>query len=365
MTRLLYIARYRDATMTRKARWLADAGGFQVRLVCPRAWRDNLVQARMPAEGHLGFEQAPVPLLGRAHDPHRVLYGTADFGIPGFTPDVVYAEEEPDSLAALQIAWARRLFAPRAPLTFHTWQNVDRPRAPGVEWVFQQTLSAADGVLCANQAAEDILRRRGYRGRTAIIPAVGVDTTVFTPGPTDRRESAFCASFFGRLAPEKGLDLLLRAAARVGCPVRLVGDGPQRADLQALAARLGAQAEFVPPVPPAQVAAALREMDVLVLPSRSTPVWQEQFGRVLAEAMACGVPVIGARSGAIPEVIGDAGLLFDEGDVDGLADCLIRLKASPALRNELAQRGLARATTRYSQTVLAQQVGDFLRELLP
>ena len=63
----------------------------------------------------------------------------------------------------------------------------------------------------------------------------------------------------------------------------------------------------------------LRALDALVLPSESTPLWKEQFGHVLIEAMACGVPVVGSDSGAIPEVIGEAGLLFPGGGRDGPA----------------------------------------------
>ena len=112
----------------------------------------------------------------------------------------------------------------------------------------------------------------------------------------------------------------------------IVGDGPQRAELERLIARrsLGDRVRLLRSVPPAEVAAQMSEMDVLVLPSRTTPVWKEQFGRVLAEAMACRVPVVGSDSGAIPEVIGDAGLTFPEGDADALAERLGRLMASPA-----------------------------------
>src|SRR5260221_14335510 len=96
-------------------------------------------------------------------------------------------------------------------------------------------------------------------------------------------------------------------------------------------------------MPPARLAAQFCQIDALVLRSLTTPVWKEQFGRVLTEAMACGVPVVGSSSGAIPEVIGEAGLIFPEGDAAALAGCLAKLQQPPALRLALAQRGLARA----------------------
>jgi len=83
-------------------------------------------------------------------------------------------------------------------------------------------------------------------------------------------------------------------------------------------------------------------MDVLVLPSKTMPTWKEQFGRVLIEAMACQVSVIGSSSGAIPEVIGKAGLVFKEGNAADLRAKIEQLKSSPKVRKELAQKGYRR-----------------------
>ena len=67
---------------------------------------------------------------------------------------------------------------------------------------------------------------------------------------------------------------------------------------------------LLPQIPSDQVAVEMRKLHALVLPSRTTPRWKEQFGRVLIEAMACGVPPVGSDSGEIPHVIDDAGLVF-------------------------------------------------------
>jgi glycosyltransferase involved in cell wall biosynthesis len=121
---------------------------------------------------------------------------------------------------------------------------------------------------------------------------------------------------------------------------------------------------FHTPIPTEQMPAMLAQADALVLPSRSTPVWQEQFGRVLVEAMACGVPVVGSDSGAIPEVVGNAGLIFPEGDALALTGRLHQLMASPALRLELADRGHARVVAHFSQERIAQQTAAFYRNLM-
>ncbi len=99
----------------------------------------------------------------------------------------------------------------------------------------------------------------------------------------------------------------------------------------------------------------MRELDVLVLPSRTQPNWKEQFGRVLIEAMSCGVPVIGSTCGEIPQVIGEAGLVFPEGDVAALRAALSRLIDQPELRAELARRGRARVLAEFTQAAIARR----------
>src|SRR5712692_10212389 len=158
MMRVLFIARYRDPTMDRKVRCLAAMEGLSLRQVRPAYWRDDLLSANLVATDG-GVDQVSLPMLGRPDDPHRALYRTITFGMRQFRPDIIQAEEEPDSLAALQITLARRLFAPRAKLILNTWQNVDRPLRPEVRWVMRRCLQAADAVLCANQDAQSLLRQ--------------------------------------------------------------------------------------------------------------------------------------------------------------------------------------------------------------
>lgn len=366
--RVLFIARYRDPSMDRKVRLLATMGGLTVRHVRPAVWRDDLLAATQSGRDS-GLDQVALPMLGRPNDPHRAVYRTLEFGLRQFRPDIIHAEEEPDSLAALHIAWARRLSAPRARLILNTWQNIDRARRPAVAWVARQCLQAADAVLCANQEAQGILQRQHYQGYTEVLPAVGVDTETFRPCPDKPQSRSFVVGYAGRFVREKGLHMLLEAVSKTdpALELRLIGAGPEQAALQARRAALGLdqRAQFVPAMSPAELAAYLCRLDALVLPSLTMPVWKEQFGRVLTEAMACGVPVIGSSSGAIPEVIGEAGLIFPEGDATALAACLERLRAEPALRLELAQRGRARAQANYAQSVIATRTAAVYRRLFP
>jgi glycosyltransferase involved in cell wall biosynthesis len=100
--------------------------------------------------------------------------------------------------------------------------------------------------------------------------------------------------------------------------------------------------------------------DALVLPSLTTPRWKEQFGRVLPEAMACGVPVIGSTSGNIPAMIGDAGIVVPEGDAGAVAAALRSLEESPERHARLAAAGRRRVVERLSVDVEARMLRDFL-----
>jgi glycosyltransferase involved in cell wall biosynthesis len=192
-----------------------------------------------------------------------------------------------------------------------------------------------------------------------VIPQFGVDPGIFAPAPPRPPASEFTVGYAGRLVEEKGIDLLLQAAAWLEMPYRiaLLGAGPARKSLERMAAALNmaGRVEFLGWQASSQLPAFLHRLDALVVPSRSRPNWKEQFGRVLIEAMACGVPVIGSTCGEIPNVIGEAGLIFPEQDVGALAEQLRALQADAALRADLARRGRARVLARYTQAQIAGQ----------
>ncbi len=104
--------------------------------------------------------------------------------------------------------------------------------------------------------------------------------------------------------------------------------------------------------------------DLFVLPSIPTPVWEEQFGMVLAESMACGKAVISTHSGAIPEVIGDAGVLVPPYDYRALADAMADLLLDDRKRNQLGERGAVRAREMFDSAAFASDMHALYTDLL-
>jgi glycosyltransferase involved in cell wall biosynthesis len=367
MIRVLFVARYRDPSMSRKLVLMAQTDAVKICHIYPQVWRDEFFEKKQVDE--LGIiDTIAVPMIGSPSDPHRAIYKTLDLGLRGFDPDIIHAEEEPDSLSALQIAWYRRWFAPKSKLVLSTWQNVDRPKRRSVLWVMSQTMRAANAVFCANEDGISILKKYGYKGEIWLLPPIGVDTETFKPLSDRKLTKQFVVAYIGRLVNEKGVDLLIDALSLLdpNVKLRILGEGPARLSLESQVQRKGLveRVHFLPPVQPTQVVQEMHRIDTLVLPSRSTCVWKEQFGRVLTEAMACRIPVVGSNSGAIPEVIGDGGLVFPEGDVHALANCLRQLESSIAMRQELAERGHARVMQFYSQKRIAQKTLEYYQKIL-
>jgi glycosyltransferase involved in cell wall biosynthesis len=366
MIRVLHIARYGIVSAERRVMEMASRPGFAFRLVRPLR-RGGLFDADLIRD-RAKLEDVRLVRVWRSADPHRGVYQALGFGIRRARPDIIHAEEEPDGLAALQVAAARRLLAPRARLILNTWQNVNRRKRAAVEWVLGRTLAAADAVVCGSQGAVAVLREMGYQRPAPVIPALALDATIYHRRPASRFAPGFTVGCIARLVPEKGVDTLIRAVASIGPPVALaiVGTGPLLGALADLARSLGVgeSVQFLGPHDPAGIAEFLSAVDALAVPSRSSPVWQEQFGRVVVEAMGCGVPVVAAASGAIPEVLGSAGLLFPEGDVGALAGHLRELWTSPVLRDELARRGREWALSAHSPALRATQMLEFYHRLL-
>ncbi|HEX4601156.1 MAG TPA: glycosyltransferase [Gemmatimonadales bacterium] len=339
---------------------LARAPGVEIKLLVPRHWtnRDIGQTLRAPSTTH-PFETAALPAWSGGF---AALLTYSPFvlqrALSVFRPDLVHLEEEPWSVAALEVALvcARR----RVPFIFFTWENSDRRLPPPFEWIRRAVTRRAAAAVAGNAEAKRLLEQRGFAGPVHVLPQLGVDPGMFFPAQPAGGPEDPVVGFVGRLVPQKGLLVLLDAVARLPKRVRvlIVGDGPLRHAVRAHARLLGLEGclELHGAVGHDAVATQLRRMSVLVLPSLSAPTWNEQFGHVLIEAMACGVPVIGSDSGAIPAVIGEAGIVVREGDPAALAGALGDLLSHPTRRIELAARGRARVLAAYTNEAVAQQL---------
>lgn len=346
----------------RKLEEIAALPGISLVALVPATWESQRLE-RVYTQGYQMLE-VPLRFNGSFHLHH---YPGLSRLMGSLRPHIVHIDEEPYNLATyLAMRAARRV---GAKVIFFSWQNLNRGYPPPFAWMERAVLRHADYAIVGNREAEGVWRAKGYQGPLAVIPQFGVDPAVFCPPEQPETRPRFVIGYAGRLVPEKGVDTLIHAAALLpgSWLLRIAGSGPEERSLSHVAGLLniGGGVEFVPPIPSTQMPAFYQGLDVLVLPSRTMPNWKEQFGRVLVEAMACGVPVIGAATGAIPEVIGDTGLLFPEGDQHALRDQLLRLMADPTLRRALGLAGRRRVLEHFTQAHIAARTVEVYRALCP
>lgn len=338
----------------RKIEELAKFEDIELALIVPPYWLEKGRKIPLERLYTSGYELLVLPMALNGHF-HLHFYPGLRNQIEHFKPEIIHIDEEPYNLATFQAMRLAKKVGARA--LFFTWQNLLRRYPPPFSWMERYNLNNAAYAIAGNQEGKEVLRAKGYRGGVAVIPQFGVDPEIYKPNGHEKRERVFCIGYIGRLVEEKGVDLLLRALSDLPGEwrLRILGSGPQKGRLESLVQELGLRERvaFDSPIPSPGMPDYYRGLDLLVLPSRTRSNWKEQFGRVLIEAMATGVPVVGSDSGEIPHVIGDAGLIFPEDDALAFREAIEEIMGDERLRQRLAQAGRERVLERYTQAQLA------------
>lgn len=274
----------------------------------------------------------------------------------GGEPDVIHIIGEAAYLSTAQILRWRRRHCPRVPVTCYAAQNVVMRFPVPFPMLERRAYRTVAEFFPITGAAVNVLRTKGYQGAATIIP-LGVDTELFAPATDPHPPRRFTVGFVGRLEPHKGIRDLLTAAQQVDCDLLVVGDGSEAPAVREAAELAPDRVRLQHWVDHEELPGLLHQMDVLVLPSaeivqRNVLPWvgialREQFGRVLVEAMACGIPVVGSDVGEIPQVIGNGGLVFPSGDVDAFVDRLVRLRDDPAGARRMGTDGAVRVADQF------------------
>lgn len=207
----------------------------------------------------------------------------------------------------------------RTPVVVHV-HGTDAAMTKGpLRWPARWVLRRADAVIAVSSALADWVR--DVAGVEAVVLPMPLRPSLAPkPGqapPPPQLDGPVLA--VGRLVPEKGFDVLVRAVALAGMPLRIVGDGGERVKLEALAHSVGADVTFVGPVPPDDVHVEYRACRIVAVPS-----WREGFGLVAAEAAAAGRAVVASDVGGLADIVTDGvnGTMITAGDVDALATAL-------------------------------------------
>ena len=350
-----------------RAEQMAEFPDIDLRVLVPNRWKHygRWRQPDPPRTDAFTYDIQPVlwPWAGPAQA-YLHWYPHLRRTLREFRPDIIDLWEEPWSLVSAQTCRLRDLFLPEAKIISETEQNINRVLPPPFEALRRYSLRRADFAVARSGEALAVLRAKGYTGLGEVVPNA-VDASLFRP--LDRAQCrrdlglpGFVVGYVGRLVEEKGLADMVAALAF--CPEDVqcvfIGSGPQEDTLRQQAQALGktAQVHFLAGRPQHELPPLMNALDVLALVSRTTPTWKEQFGRVIIEAQACGTPVLGSDSGAIPEVVGPGGLIIPERNPQALAEALTELRAAPDHTRRLGHAGRQQVEARYTWGQTARQM---------
>ena len=299
--------------------------------------------------------------------------------------DIILVDAEPWALYKWQTWWFARRYQPHALFGEFRFENLERPGLKGcvLSHFYRASARVDDFTISGNQASRMILLKYGASGKRNLVAAqIGVDTDDFVPVQPEKKShfrqlfhlspDTFFIGFCGRFVVEKGILDLIAAVREIrldqayeNVHLVLLGDGPLKSHL---AKECPPWLHVVSGQPSSVIPHFMKSVDLFVLPSKpfkeGRRVWEEQFGHVLIEAMACGVPTLGSDSGAIPEVIGAPDAIFPHSNVNALVQLLLKAIEDRDWRVALGKKQRQRVEMNYSHEAVARTYTDFFLEML-
>ncbi|MBL9176987.1 MAG: glycosyltransferase [Verrucomicrobiaceae bacterium] len=322
-----------------------------------------------------GYQLVRLPRHGKSDTTFRYVGLAAVMRSRRF--DVILVENEPWAAVCWQARLWKSLLQPQALFGEFTWENVERHGWKGfiLAQIYRAMTATTDFIIAGNQAASQLVQKRGAcQGNVFVAPQLGVDPANHQPATTVERDElrqasglpadAFIVGYCGRLTEEKGIRDLLNACDELQTVhLAILGSGKLESWLKEQQ-KTRPWLHLLPPRPHFEIPAFLRSLDVFVLASKPVRTmelcWEEQFGHVLIEAMACGVTTLGSSSGAIPEVIGHDDAIFPHGDASAIAGRIRHVMHN----SKLAESQLGRARMLYTHDAVAALWAGFIKHKL-
>jgi glycosyltransferase involved in cell wall biosynthesis len=363
-----------------RAKWRELARLYEhveIKVITPTSWPDMLSEVVSKPEvlefdGKKRFVVEPRHALLRGHEIYHV-YTNIFLIIFKFKPDVIQVETGSNSLSLFCAILATKCLFLKTKIVFFSWINWI-PKFGWkyrffYEWIERFNLKHASGAILGNSESKRLFETaKGFKKQSVVAAQLGSDPVVFSR--RNNKPALFTIGFAGRFVAEKGIDTLLDALVilqnkQVAFHCLLAGRGPhfdaisrkiQDLNLSSVCTLVGALAHQ-------DMASFYKKCTVLVLPSYDTPVWKEQFGQVLVQAMLSGVIAIGSDAGAIPDVLGDSRLIFRQKDAAHLAEILQDLASDSSKQVVLEAVCYERAMSNFSHQAIAKQTHDFWQTL--
>ncbi len=351
----------------------------QLKILIPKCWKATLFDIQAGDLFADSLKNCKFISLDIFNSGNEVLYGYGFLGIAklliNFKPDLIHVEQGDNAFSYFQAILLSKIFCRKAKFCFFTWVNWKQKRSWKYNffWNFIEkfNLFFSDGAFVGNHDAKVILQNKNFKKSIQVLLQLGVNQNFFRPTEKALESTKKIIGYVGRLLPEKGIFLLVDAFTGLiknfpDWRLLFVGNGKSERKLREYVKdkNILDYVEFRPAMPHEKVAEVLNELEILVLPSYDTAEWREQFGHVLIEAMSCKIPVIGSTGGQIPQVIGNAGLIFEQKNEMEMMSCLKKLMQDQVLRKKLGQSGYERFKSNYSYEIIADKTYSFWSKFL-
>ncbi len=338
----------------KKVRALAGYPEVDLTLLIPRAWKEGGKEIRYEFNDKIdsGFSTVTGHII-RQNNIRRYVFLTGLWKtLRKIRPDIIDLEEEPYSYIARQILFFCNRLRLKSKIIFHSSTNTNKkPGNPFVK-IQEKTFSLSSAAIVRNKETKAYLQNNGFE-KPIFLSGNGIDCNHFSPGESNELHKKFnligkkIIGFVGKLRTGKGIHTLLEAFKELpaNTMLLLIGEGHLYGEIRDIAKNGGYYERVILAghIDHWNLPKYYRLMDVFVIPSQTQQNWKESFGRVIIEAMACGVPVIGSSSGAIPEIIAEAGIIFPEKDASGLGKEINKLIQDTNLLERYKKAGLNRA----------------------
>ena len=353
----------------RKAEQLARMGDIDLMVLVPERFNHYGVwkEAETPEDAGFRFAARKVmwPWLGPAQNYLHWYPGLGKI-LRDFRPDIIDLWQEPWALVSAHACWLRNRMLPDTKIVMESEQNICKKFVPPFRWLESYTIRNADYAVGRSTGVIEVLRQKGFKGPAEIV-GNAADINLFRP--MDRTEckkalglSGFTVGYVGRLVERKGLMDMVEALPFCprGMTMVFAGAGEYQPALEQRVRDMGMSdhVRFLPARAIEKLPQVMNALDALILPSRTVPSWKEQFGRVIIEAQACETPVIGSDSGAIPEVIGEGGLIFPERNPVALGAAIAKVKSDPVRAREMGRAGHRQVEENFTWRSVAEKMRD-------
>lgn len=279
-------------------------------------------------------------------------------------PDIIHIEEEPFTPVCWQFVRAAKNRNIKA--IFFTWENIERKHNLIYSMCEKYNIRNSDGAIAGNFEAKMLLAKKGFLKSINVIPQYGVNLEEFMEKNVQDKKTEYNIAYIGRLTKEKGVEILLDAIYNLqNIKLHIVGVGTLLSSIKQKVMRLNLQDKvvFYSHIAREKIPEFLNKMDILVLPSVTSKNWKEQFGRVIIESFASKVVVVGSDSGAIPEVVGDAGIIFKENNPKDLSNKLKELMEDNDLFIKYLNKGYERVKNKYTNEIIAENIDKLYKSI--